>query len=205
MRLQVLSKILACGLGAGAVSCFALKQSADSGDLASPTAQRLQLGLMGFSAGELGGRAGGRAGGQLQLGRTSGQAPQPRPVRRGWRRLRGAGSAAAQERLRRNTAAKWPPCSLAIPTEYPESNALCSTTPVAALLQPTHPPCLQFNPRCRAGAIGLHLLYSPSITVSSLAMGAAVMGATFAVPYGHYRLVGGWVGMEDACRCAENA
>lgn len=34
-----------------------------------------------------------------------------------------------------------------------------------------------------AGAIALHALYSPSITTASLAAGAAVMGATFAIPY----------------------
>ncbi len=32
----------------------------------------------------------------------------------------------------------------------------------------------------------MHLLYSPSLSVSSIAMGAAAMGATFAVPYSHY-------------------
>jgi hypothetical protein len=52
MQLQVLSKVLACGLGAGSAACLALKQAADAGDLASPAAQRLQLGLMGFSSGE---------------------------------------------------------------------------------------------------------------------------------------------------------
>ena len=38
---------------------------------------------------------------------------------------------------------------------------------------------------CRlcAGAIALHALYSPSITTTSLLAGAAVMGATFAIPY----------------------
>lgn len=34
--------------------------------------------------------------------------------------------------------------------------------------------------RC-AGAIALHLLYSPSITLTSLGMGAVTMGATFGV------------------------
>ncbi|GAB4824039.1 hypothetical protein N2152v2_011085 [Parachlorella kessleri] len=95
MQLQVLSKILACGLGAGSAASLALKQAADSGDLASPTAQRLQLGLMGFSA----------------------------------------------------------------------------------------------------GAISMHLLYSPAITFTSLAMGAAVMGTTFAVPYSHYTKTNGGLGL----------
>lgn len=48
---QALVKLLGCGLGAGAAASFGLKQLADSSQLASPTAQRLQLGLMGFSAG----------------------------------------------------------------------------------------------------------------------------------------------------------
>ncbi len=52
MQLQVLSKILACGLGTGSAACLALKQAADAGELTSPAAQRLQLGLMGFSSGE---------------------------------------------------------------------------------------------------------------------------------------------------------
>ncbi|KAL4445732.1 hypothetical protein ABPG77_008931 [Micractinium sp. CCAP 211/92] len=50
---QALVKLLGCGLGAGSAACFGLKQLADSSQLASPTAQRLQLGLMGFSAGNI--------------------------------------------------------------------------------------------------------------------------------------------------------
>ncbi|KAL4425888.1 hypothetical protein ABPG75_009904 [Micractinium tetrahymenae] len=50
---QALAKLLGCGLGAGAAASFGLKQLADSNQLASPTAQRLQLGLMGFSAGNI--------------------------------------------------------------------------------------------------------------------------------------------------------
>ena len=38
----------------------------------------------------------------------------------------------------------------------------------------------------RAGAIGLHLLYSPSITPASLLAGAAVMGTTFGIPFQTY-------------------
>lgn len=48
---QALVKLLGCGLGAGAAASFGLKQLAGSGQLASPTARRLQLGLMGCSAG----------------------------------------------------------------------------------------------------------------------------------------------------------
>lgn len=50
---QALVKLLGCGLGAGAASALGLKQLADSNQLASPTAQRLQKGLMGFAAGAL--------------------------------------------------------------------------------------------------------------------------------------------------------
>ena len=45
-------------------------------------------------------------------------------------------------------------------------------------------------PRC-AGTIALHALYSPSISTTSLAMGAAAMAATFAVPYAHYAKAAG--------------
>lgn len=38
-------------------------------------------------------------------------------------------------------------------------------------------------PRSPAGAIALHALYSPSITLTSLLSGAAVMGTTFLIPY----------------------
>ena len=48
---QALVKLLGCGVGVGAASALGLKQLADSNSLASPTAQRLQLGLMGFSSG----------------------------------------------------------------------------------------------------------------------------------------------------------
>lgn len=50
----MLVQLLGCGLAAGSASCFALKQYADAGALNSPTAQRLQLGLMGFSAAAIG-------------------------------------------------------------------------------------------------------------------------------------------------------
>ena len=47
-------QLLGCGVAAGAASCYALKEYADAGNLKSPTAQRLQLGLMGFSAAAIG-------------------------------------------------------------------------------------------------------------------------------------------------------
>ena len=52
LQAQVLAQILGCGLATGAASAWALKQATDDGALASPPAQRLQLGLMGFSLGE---------------------------------------------------------------------------------------------------------------------------------------------------------
>ena len=41
----------------------------------------------------------------------------------------------------------------------------------------------------------MHLLYSPAISFTSLAMGAAVMGTTFAVPYSHYTKANGGLGL----------
>ena len=100
MQTQALIKLLGSGLAAGAASCYALKQAADAGALASPVAQRLQLGLMAFSS----------------------------------------------------------------------------------------------------SAIALHLIYSPAITMASLLSGAAVMGATFAVPYQTYRRAVGAVKPLDAVK-----
>jgi len=51
---QVLVQLLGSGLAAGSASCYALKQFADNNDLNKPTAQRLQLGLMGLSAAAIG-------------------------------------------------------------------------------------------------------------------------------------------------------
>lgn len=51
---QALVQLLGSGLAAGSASCYALKQFADNNDLNKPTAQRLQLGLMGFSAAAIG-------------------------------------------------------------------------------------------------------------------------------------------------------
>lgn len=51
---QVLVQLLGSGLAAGSASCYALKQFADNNDLNTPTAQRLQLGLMGLSAAAIG-------------------------------------------------------------------------------------------------------------------------------------------------------
>jgi len=50
---QALVQLLGCGLATGSATCFALKQAADDNDLKSPLAQRLQLGLMGFSLGAI--------------------------------------------------------------------------------------------------------------------------------------------------------
>ncbi|KAL4859821.1 hypothetical protein ACK3TF_000096 [Chlorella vulgaris] len=52
LEAQPLVKMLGCGAGLGSATSLGLKQLADGGQLASPTAQRLQLGLMGFSTGE---------------------------------------------------------------------------------------------------------------------------------------------------------
>lgn len=51
---QALVQLLGCGLAAGSASCFAVRQAAEHRALASPTAQRLQLGLLGFSAAAIG-------------------------------------------------------------------------------------------------------------------------------------------------------
>lgn len=52
LEAQALVKMLGCGAALGSATSLGLKQLADGGQLASPTAQRLQLGLMGFSTGE---------------------------------------------------------------------------------------------------------------------------------------------------------
>lgn len=52
VQTQTLSQVLACGVAVGSTACLALKQAGDAKALGHPTAQRLQLGLMGFSAGE---------------------------------------------------------------------------------------------------------------------------------------------------------
>lgn len=56
MQTQVLGKLLGGGVALGAASCYALKKATDAGGggLTDPTAQRLQLGLMAFSAGAIG-------------------------------------------------------------------------------------------------------------------------------------------------------
>jgi hypothetical protein len=51
---QALVQLLGSGLATGSAACYALKQFADNSDLKNPTAQRLQLGLMGFSAAAIG-------------------------------------------------------------------------------------------------------------------------------------------------------
>ena len=91
MQTQALVQLLGCGVLAGSASCYALKLAADRSELKSATAQRLQLGLMAFSA----------------------------------------------------------------------------------------------------AAIGTHVMYSPSITMESLASGAAVMGATGGVAYSSYKKIVG--------------
>ncbi len=48
---QALVKLLGCGAAVGSAASLGLKQLTDGGQLASPTAMRLQLGLMGFSSG----------------------------------------------------------------------------------------------------------------------------------------------------------
>jgi hypothetical protein len=97
LQSQLLVKILGLGLATGAASSWGLKQACDNDALSSPAAQRLQLGLMGFSA----------------------------------------------------------------------------------------------------AAIGVHLLYSPSITMTSLLSGAVVMGTTFAIPFQSYRRAVGNIGITD--------
>jgi hypothetical protein len=48
---QALVKLLGCGAAVGSAASLGLKQLADAGQLGSPTAQRLQLGLIGFATG----------------------------------------------------------------------------------------------------------------------------------------------------------
>jgi hypothetical protein len=130
---QALVKLLGCGVAAGAASAFGLKQLTDSNQLASPTAQRLQLGLMGFSSG---------AHTALHaLARCLAHSASSKSTRQ-----------MLQAQLSPSCAARLSVCA-----------SFC---------------CTVF-----AGTIALHALYSPSITTTSLLAGAAVMGATFAVPY----------------------